>query len=327
MTARATVIAVLAALALAAALFAAHVLSEPKLGATTVEEGRANLERLIEARGPERAYAAVKEKYAAADLNLGHAAAHLFGEVLYEQEGVAGIASCDAELNFGCYHGLVASAVRAEGLEVVAELDGACAAALGPRTAPCAHGIGHGIVEYIGYGEEDLLPALVACGMTDQPDPLQGCTSGVFMAYNIPIPVSGDGDLAPPRAYVEADGPYAPCPSLPDDAWRAACYQQLPLWWLRALGYDFSRIGSLCAERAEEDARACISGVAKLAASEAGYSLPATEASCARKPGEWYDSCITVASLAFVSLGLREDGATLCAHASPDARSACPRQP
>lgn len=322
---------VIAALLLALALVAAERLSAPQAERPiSAEEGRRLIEARIASVGPERAYAVLKEKYSGKGIDEGHAAAHLFGEVLYAEAGAAGVAACDDGLNFGCYHGLFTAAVAKEGLAVVGALDEACETALGVRSAACEHGIGHGIVEHLGYGEDRLLPALEACAPADQPDPMQGCTTGVFMAHNMPVGESGtDGfRAAAPRAYREEDGPYAPCPSLPTAAFQAACYQELPLWWERALPAGFDRMGELCAGADGAEAReACFLGLGRIAASSSGYSVEGARERCALLPEGWYDSCIARASLAFVSIGRAEEGAALCRSASDDARSSCPHQP
>src|SRR3989338_2641211 len=139
----------------------------------------------IDSIGTARAYGEFKEAYEAQDSKFQHLAAHVMGSLLYEKEGLAGLGICDATFAFGCYHSFFGSAVSKEGIGAIKDFDRICMEKFGPWGTGCPHGIGHGILEYMGH--EKLDEALAACAHTTQKHPLLGCTSGVFMEYNFPV--------------------------------------------------------------------------------------------------------------------------------------------
>lgn len=234
--------------------------------ALDVPAARAAFLEDIRREGGIDAYRAFKETYAHSEFDRAHNAAHIFGESLFDVLGIGGVRVCDQNFNFGCYHGFFTKAVGAEGLQVVAELDGACREFESPTA--CQHGIGHGILEYVGHTR--LADALEACKKTHQPDPLAGCTSGVFMEYNVPLSVSGDGSFAlAARPLENPDEPYAPCPKVSEE-FRSSCYHELPQWWAQVYGKDFKKLGDLCAE-AGDYARSCFEGLGNILASFAEY--------------------------------------------------------
>jgi hypothetical protein len=291
----------------------------------TITELRESMRGLIRAEGGIDAYASFKARYASASFDTAHNAAHLFGESLYDVEGVGGVAACDAGFNFGCYHGFFAVAVAKEGLDVVSALDAACGTSEVAHSSACQHGIGHGILEYLGH--DKLVPALEACGLTDQPDPLAGCTSGVFMEYNVPLVVNADGSFTiTTRQYAPDEGPYTPCGDIPE-RFRGSCLQELPQWWQQVFHDDFAKMGALCAALDSTVAtQICIAGVGKIVPSSADYSVEGTERFCALMPADWYDKCITQAAWSFETNILSHAQALeICRFASKEAQKECPQ--
>ncbi|MEZ4200778.1 MAG: hypothetical protein R3B69_04360 [Candidatus Paceibacterota bacterium] len=53
---------------------------------------------------PVAAYKAFKAVNGEIEFNQQHNNAHLFGEALYRETGIPGVAICDSEFGFGCYH-------------------------------------------------------------------------------------------------------------------------------------------------------------------------------------------------------------------------------
>lgn len=296
----------------------------PKDG--SVSELRAAIATNIRSEGAAKTYAKFKELQSGKDFDGSHSALHLFGEVLFEQVGAEGIATCDQEFNYGCFHGLVSAAIRATGLDAVAPLDASCAT-LGARgSTVCQHGIGHGILEYVGH--DNLRDALDACGRTNQPDPLAGCTGGVFMEYNVPLRVTDDGRYAvAPRPLLDPSNPYAPCDTLSSTPFEAGCYQELPQWWHQVYEEDYARFGSFCAALPDVGNRnACVNGIGKVIPSAAGYDVLKARTLCeAVGTGDVYRTCIAQASWSFESnTGSHEEAVELCASLPEDDRTLCP---
>lgn len=289
-----------------------------------VTERRQWQERMS-AVGPERAYDEFKARYAGQDFQLQHTRSHLFGGLLYPAAGINGIAVCDPLFgDFGCEHGFSAAAITAGGLDAVAALNTACTYTLkGPKLiVSCQHGIGHGILEYLG---RDRLPeALEACPAPPPENPFAGCAVGVFMEYNVPTAHATAPADAGLRVF-DPDRPYVPCPSLPD-AFRLACYHQLPQWWEKVMAKDYRRIGQLCADIPATAARdACFRGAGNVAGPSSRYDVAATVRKCRSMPSAHGRAlCLQTASWGFDSVpAYRRLAPKLCAELDDALRPGC----
>src|SRR3989344_4330329 len=175
-------------------------------------EDKKKWSELMDEIGIEKTYRQFKSEYKDIHFGSQHTAAHIIGELIYEKAGIKGIIFCDATFAFGCYHSFFGNALANSGPDVIPEIDKSCIDKFGPFGTGCQHGIGHGLMEY--FGHENLLAALDACSVTFQKNPLFGCTSGVFMEYNVPIIITLDDASTRPRM-LDKSIPYDPCPGLP----------------------------------------------------------------------------------------------------------------
>lgn len=270
----------------------------------------------IASKGAEPAYTSFKNVFESRAFSVQHNAAHLFGEGLYESLGTSGVSVCDESLNYGCYHGFLTRAIAGEGLAVVPTLDAACAAS--DNHLRCQHGIGHGILEYTGHTNLD--EALAACDLTNQSDPIGGCTSGVFMEYNVPLTVAENGSFSvASRVLPEGASPYTPCPTLPAK-YREGCYYSLPQWWKQIYINDFKRIGVLCEGlENEREKNACLIGTGSIAAPTSEFMPSRTIALCDDMPSPpGRSTCLASAAGAYRSNQGDEVGARIvCEAASP----------
>jgi len=237
---------------------------------------------LINQYGTQPAYAIFKSEYAPAHFNTQHNAAHIVGELLYVAEGVDGIAICDADFAFGCYHGFFSRAISTEGMDIATELDEVCVRVFGPLGLGCPHGIGHGLVEYLGHDLSSLVDALAVCDTLTWKEPLFGCQDGVFMEYHFPVVFNDEG--APRMTTRELDGaqPYATCVSVPE-RFRESCHFSLPQWWNATLSAE--RVGELCG--AIDDAqnqRACFLGMGNVTGPNTEYQPEEAIAACSLMP-------------------------------------------
>ncbi len=274
----------------------------------------------IRKEGGVRAYIDFQKAYESAGFNTGHTAAHIFGEELYKAEHLSGTRVCDGKLNFGCFHGLLSKAISTEGLEVIAKLDSACIKNAGERSYECQHGIGHGILEYIGHTH--VVDALNACKATRQGDPVAGCTSGVFMEYNFPIVVDEENSTAisNTRELMDKAKPYDLCPALEDPRFRISCYHELPQWWKQVYSNKFGELAKLCEAVVDtQEQHACFDGIAQMTAGTADYDVAASIALCREMPTiDVQKSCLRVVVSTFeVSRGDKESARRVC-DAIPD---------
>ena len=210
-----------------------------------------------------------------------HTHAHLFGEALYETDGLEGISICDDSFAFGCYHSFLGSAIYHEGIETLPLFDKACTDIYGSKNLPCQHGIGHGVLVYTGY--DDLVGALDLCRIISE-RPTGGCSSGIFMEYNFHTMESSRGaDYLRPLT----ENPYAPCDSLPD-LYQSSCYYEQIHWWLNVYSGDVQTIALLCTELApESDIRtACFNGIGHYVTANADYNYDTIVSTCSLMPDE-----------------------------------------
>lgn len=200
--------------------------------------------KMIKEAGGKQAYLEFKENYKNERLDIQHIKAHIFGELLYEVQHWDGIISCDTAFSFGCYHGLVSRAISTKGLSIVPDLDDKCSE-IGSQGIGCNHGIGHGLVEYLGHKEEKLLTALEECSKLNFIDKLLACSSGVFMEYNFPIEISADKASISIRK-MTLGNPYDICLKIPEK-YKIHCYFSAPQWWIETFNNsDYTYFGKLC---------------------------------------------------------------------------------
>ncbi|MBY0111044.1 hypothetical protein K2Y00_03545 [Patescibacteria group bacterium] len=182
----------------------------------------------IQRSGAPSAYQEFLVRNSSTDSTRQHLAAHVFGEVLFKIEGEEGISVCDAQFGFGCYHGFFGRAISEGGVESIARLDAACVKTHGTLGTGCQHGVGHGILEYVGYDALD--EALALCAETTQLTSRLGCTSGVFMEYNSPLAGISDG-LVPTTRALDPLNLYEPCNEV-EEKYKESCFHELGAWVL-----------------------------------------------------------------------------------------------
>ncbi len=182
-------------------------------------------ESQVKKLGPQKAYEEFARDVNGQDPGAQHAQAHYFGAALYAAAGVSGLATCDAQFNFGCFHEFLGRAISALGLGQVDSLNQACHDALGSNFLSCQHGIGHGVLAYLGYSRKNLDQALSLCKDLPYNDTIGGCYGGVFMEYNLQTMLGTEARLRP----VVADTLY-PCDELAP-AYQKACMYWQPQWW------------------------------------------------------------------------------------------------
>lgn len=221
-------------------------------------------EERIRGVGGERAYAMLAADNEGLSPSLQHEKAHDFGRALYIVEGKPGLSVCDSNFSFGCFHEFLGTAIAAEGLSVAGELNEACFQALSESPLSCQHGIGHGVLAFLGYIESDLEKALSICETLPYADPIGGCYGGVFMEYNMRTMLAEEAVIRP----IENDSLLYPCNEL-GDVYASACYFWQSQWWRNALDWArsldarlvYERMGALCREAGKKYERPCFEGI------------------------------------------------------------------
>lgn len=258
---------------------------------------RTSLSEQIEAIGPENAYLHFKSLYKERGYGEQHGAMHIFGDLLYEKMGIAGLSICDDAYQFGCAHAFMGRAISEGGLSILSRLDKVCsgmALSKNKGDGVCKHGIGHGVLVY--FGENNLLEALNSCSTLSWESPLGGCPSGVFMEYNFSTTADpySSGILA---RQIDSHNPYEPCSSIPKK-FRQACYFEQAHWWATVFREDYKKIGTLCANISDYQERdACFRGAGSTIASHNSYVPETTITNCHEMPSQdALNMCITGAA-------------------------------
>ncbi len=221
-----------------------------------------------------------------------HTVAHIYGELLYKIYGLDGLQYCDEKFSYGCYHSFFANALAEAGTEIISDLDAVCVNKFGSVDSGCQHGIGHGILQYLG--EARLNEALLLC------EPMisrgESCLAGVFMEYNFPTEVAGLAGMETVRAFDE-NKPYYPCEDVAKK-FKGSCYYELPRFWDRVLASDFSKIGQLCEAVPEKDGakEKCFKGTGDVVSLITNHNVEDTIARCAEMPTKSAEETCRVAA-------------------------------
>lgn len=293
-------------------------LNLPILSKKTPLEQRAYLLDRILTHGAKNVYQEIKTAATLDTVGKYHGIAHSFGEALYDALGTPGVGVCDDAFEFGCYHGFFGNAVSTEGPPVIAKLNAACRLTWDDKYLPCHHGIGHGILAYVGVNR--LAEALNLC-KTISSETIGGCASGVIMAYNFRNLNHSDTVETRP---VEQNNPQLPCATVPRE-FLAACYAEQPQWWLAVLGNDFKKIGALCSKAPKEARDACFHGVGNFIAPAVQFDVERTKMACDDMPTIGSRTlCREGASWIFLAQSSTRDKAPMvCQGLEPDAETVC----
>lgn len=281
---------------------------------------RAYLANQIATKGVVQAYAAFVEKNTELPRKDQHANAHLMGEELYKAAGVDTVSVCNSDFGFGCYHGLFGRAISEHGPELIPALDAACIRAFSELGTGCMHGIGHGLMEYVGT--KQLARALELCESTTQLMPLLGCTSGVFMEYNAPL--GGDENNRTPytRAF-DVARPYEPCDAV-DARFQDSCYYELGQWFYDTVSTDTAAVDTFCSGRSGEQRVHCYLGVGASDAIRSEYQPESIIRYCDTFTGE--DALMCRAGAAWTLYAIpdyRSRSASLCAYEDEERAARC----
>ena len=251
--------------------------------------------------------------------NNRHTVAHIYGELLYELRGADGLAFCDDTFSYGCYHAFFGQVLSREGLDVLPKLDGACVEKFGELDSGCQHGIGHGLLQYLGT--KNLNEALFRCASL--PKRGTSCFEGVFMEFNFPAEVEGVVGRVKQRQLT--NDPFYPCEDV-ETAFQGSCYYELPRLWERVFESNFSEIGRLCQQINEiQMKQKCFAGVGNVATVARDHEVQAIVEECSLMPTRMGEvACLVEASNALFSVEEHRAKAPLvCEKMTKEERRSC----
>ena len=265
-------------------LIVQHVFSPADVFALTNAEQEEYWKTAIEEKGADAAYKTFSKSVANLSYAQQHVQAHVFGGVLYATLGTDGLAVCDSQFSFGCFHEFLGRAIADLGVVSVPELNQACIDSLGSNALSCQHGIGHGVQSYFGYDREHLEESLAVCSDLPFSDPIGGCYGGAFMEYNVRTMLA---DQATAREFGTSE--LDPCDSLERPEYTRACIYWQPQWWHAALfssgltEREYIIMGSYCDAFAEDNEvlqRSCYEGIGNITAFAAGFDPERAKVLC-----------------------------------------------
>ncbi|HEY0907799.1 MAG TPA: hypothetical protein VGE35_00440 [Candidatus Paceibacterota bacterium] len=274
----------------------------------------------IDRVGTEKAYEEFRAETLAKPFGIGHTLAHIFGELIYDKEGVPGIAYCDSSFSYGCYHSFFGKAISEHGVGILPDLDKKCIGRWGEGGLGCQHGIGHGLMGYLG--DDKINEALELCGTLTWKGELGGCSSGVFMEYNFHTMQSLTGIENRP---FDAKDPLYPCESVPKKYTRS-CYFELADWLGQVFAKDYTKVGDICRTVADKNSRdICFKGLGNSLAVAVSFDVAKGVNACSRLDGEQENLlCRIGVGWAFYSEpNLREKYRMLCGGLSTTDQATC----
>jgi len=297
------------------------------LSGQMIADERIRWSKMMDEVGGVEAYQEFTRQYADKNFGVQHTMSHVIGELIYKKKGLSGLTICDNSFAFGCYHSFYGQALADKGLSVIPIADKFCVDKFGPLGTGCQHGIGHGLMEY--YGPKKLTKALDACSMTTQLKKLFGCTSGVFMEYNVPILISATSAETVPRV-LDKNRPYDPCPNVKEE-YQESCYYEMAQWWDKSTTFngDYKKIGELCqALTLPLNRESCFLGVGNVAAPSSNYIVSETIKKCREMPTlESKIICQSGASWSFFSsVTYRSLAGEVCADLDANIKKKCVQQ-
>jgi len=216
------------------------------------------------------------------DAGTSHLRAHFFGRAVYEVLGLEGLKVCDERFNSGCLHGFYAAAMTEQGDSVLNSFSDTCKKS--EFVHRCYHGIGHGLVTWLGYDEQAMVKAAEFCRDAVGDETEDGCVSGAVMEFD----VKTLSYPAAPLRILTSENSFEPCNSLPMTA-RPACFFTTPAWWIAWLtGHDglhtaeaFRKAAPLCDGISQPQYReSCRRGLGNIAATYSGFERTTAERLC-----------------------------------------------
>ena len=254
-----------------------------------------------------------------------HLLNHESGTAAYEQYGLSGITHCRDYFLESCYHAFFISAVVDHGLGVIPQIMEYCYQGGLARTGQCAHGIGHGLLAWLGYAHlPDAATACDSLAAQDSRFPSFNCIDGVFMEN---VWAVHDNGIPSPEQWIKAEDAYFPCDDTRiQESWRGACYgNQAALLYENHHG-DIAAVAQACSKAPEDYRASCFDGLAREL-----HPLIGNDPEKARTLCQSVESAVRgegtpcIISMALVSYGVGDQrlGTTLCSLLSSKEQEQC----
>lgn len=196
-------------------------------------------EKKAKEKGGEYAFDLLAQAQFSSEIDM-HLLGHVVGEELYKQKGIDGIHTCTQEFRNACSHAIVIGLFQDQGPAALEKIADACRDAPGAKGAyaMCFHGLGHGVLAYVGY---DMAKTKEYCNMTGTIEKgnveAMECMGGAAMEI-----VGGGGHDREAwevmrKEYLNPEDPFSLCTSdlMPENA-KTYCIMYLTPFYFEATG-------------------------------------------------------------------------------------------
>lgn len=268
--------------------------------------------KLIKRIGPEPAQEVLYQSGIPFD-GQSHLLNHTVGDFLYDSIGDSGLAECKDYFLSSCYHGFLIKFIAKNGIERLNDVMNECWESGYATAIQCGHGIGHGLLAYVGY--KNLPDALILCDKVAEISkdfPLYNCHDGVFMENNWAI--HEDGTPSDDR-WINLDDPVYPCNDQQIlEKYRKACWSNQPQMMFKDIFHgDIRKVSSECLKLPEGEYQfTCFDSLARQIHPLTKNSVNETFRLCNLVSSEWIDECIYSISRAYFSVGDKTLPFTIC---------------
>lgn len=252
-----------------------------------------------------------------------HLLNHTAGTYAYTQYGAEGILKCKDYFLQSCYHGFLIEFIAANGIESIGTVVAICDRAGVQVASQCAHGIGHGLLAWVGY--KNLIDAFEWCDTIHDNHPtlqVGQCHNGVAMENNWAVHENG----APsPDRWVDPEDPYFPCsdPRI-KAAWQDGCWQNQASVMVQLFEGDYAKTYEWCAKVPDPQHRdACLNNLARQIHPEAQGDPRRIDELCSIMTAEDRAMCIARNATAEYSVGGRTLPFLLCDAEDEPSKNTC----
>lgn len=251
-----------------------------------------------------------------------HLLNHLSGDYLYKTEGLAGILNCKDYFLSSCHHGLILNAIAKEGTESLSKIMDICYERGNPVSVQCAHGIGHGLLAWLGY--KKLPAALMQCEFLHTQDPsfpIFNCQDGIFME-NL-WAVHEDGKPSRDRWIREKERHYPCTEARLKESWRDACWSNQPSVMYQMFKGDLSQTAEGCEEAPEKYRDMCFNGLARQIHPLTKGKVREVFSLCALLPENRRSACASTIATSDYAVGGRKLPFEICAQSPAENKETC----
>jgi hypothetical protein len=213
-------------------------------GITSFVEMSGYFRELAQKKGAEYAFDVLLRADLPPDIDV-HLLGHVIGNVLYQQQGIAGINTCTQDFRNACSHSIVIGILTEHGEGALQEIADTCKRAPGGKGAytMCFHGLGHGVLAYTDYNLEKAVAMCKRTGTAEYKNrEFVECVGGTIMEM-----IEGVHDVATwereSKKYFKESDPLYPCDAdfMPDEA-KSMCLVYLTPHLFTSAGLDLGRM-------------------------------------------------------------------------------------